>query len=118
MVEWAVKYTATDSKKGYIFLHDARLYWPALQAHTLDQAFDFWKAIRDGQVPTLWLRAQNGWPFSTRWLDRAESFLGTLGTIRTLEGSHHFHADPETVDSVAATILDHLVKFHQTRTAG
>ncbi len=104
MVLWA----SEPTEGGWIFRHDPRLYWPALQAHTLEQAFDFWKSLRDHQVPTLWLRAEYGWPFSSKWLDRAETFLGSLGTVQTLPGSHHFHADPETVERVAATIIQNL----------
>jgi pimeloyl-ACP methyl ester carboxylesterase len=116
MVEWALEpATATtimngEDDGGWTFRHDPRLHWPALQAHTLEQAFDFWKSLQTGKVPTLWLRAEHGWPYSTKWLDRAEAYLGeNLITIRTLEGSHHFHADPETVDAVAATILEHFI---------
>lgn len=115
MVVWALERTKRDSddnNEGWRFRHDPRLYWPALQAHTLDQAFDFWKSLRDHQVPTLWLRADDGWPFSKKWLDRAETFLGSLGIVKTLPGSHHFHADPETVGVVTETILEHLTVKH------
>jgi hypothetical protein len=105
MVTWAL----VEVEGGWQFRHDPRLYWPALQVHILEQAFDFWKSIRDGGVPTLWLRAKDGWPFSSKWLDRAEAFLGSLGTTILLPGSHHFHLDPDTVDSVAACILEHVL---------
>lgn len=104
MVQWAVD----KVPGGWQFRHDPRLYWPALQSHTLEQAFDFWTSIRNGKVPTLWLRARDGWPFSTKWLDRAEAFLGDIGTTIRLPGSHHFHLDPDTVDSVATCILKHV----------
>jgi pimeloyl-ACP methyl ester carboxylesterase len=113
MVTWAIMDRNND-QGGWEFRHDSRLYWPALQAHTLEQAFDFWKSLREGHVPTLWLRAEDGWPFSNKWLDRAETFLGSLGTIRTLPGSHHFHADADTVDHVVDTILENLIAFPPT----
>ena len=120
MVVWALEPavvaigpSSSSSPLGWEFRHDSRLYWPALQAHTLEQAFDFWKSLRN--VPTLWLRAQDGWPFSKKWLDRAETFLGPLATIQTLPGSHHFHSDPDTVDQVATTIAEYLVSSLQSK---
>ena len=111
LVRWALVPVAMGSSGsgGWQFRHDPRLSWSAsLQAFTLEQAFDFWKALREGGVPTLWLRAQDGWPFSSKWLDRAESYLGSLVTTIVLPGSHHFHLDPETVDSVADCVLEHV----------
>lgn len=105
MVVWALE---PIQGGGWTFRHDPRLYWPALQTHTLEQAFDYWRVLRERQVPILWLRAECGWPFSKKWLDRAENYLGLLLTVRTLPGSHHFHADPETVIQVANTILENL----------
>ena len=118
LVRWALVPVAVDSdssgsSSGWQFRHDPRLSWSAsLQAFTLEQAFDFWKSIREGCVPTLWLRAQDGWPFSPKWLDRAETFLGSLVTTIVLPGSHHFHLDPETVDSVADCVIHHVLLNH------
>lgn len=101
MVEWALEEEPTSG--GFQFRHDPRLHWPALQTPTLEQILEFCTL----RVPTLWLRARDGWPFpSQSILEQTESYFEG---IQTLEGSHHFHADPETVDTVVASILERLV---------
>jgi pimeloyl-ACP methyl ester carboxylesterase len=90
---------------GFQFRHDPRLLWAPLHLHTIEQIDGF---FRDISCRTLWLRAESGWPYPTKLLDRAEAIL--LPELRVLPGSHHFHADPDTAEQVALTILEALLR--------
>jgi pimeloyl-ACP methyl ester carboxylesterase len=105
MVQWAVVQSEDGAAGGFQFRHDARLQWLPIQLHTLEQVDGYWKNL---SCPTLWLRAEYGWPYAQKWLDRAEAILGDKGTVVVLPGSHHFHADPETADAVVDTILNYV----------
>lgn len=115
IVEWALVPVQTPNGVGWQFRHDPRMHWTLLQSHTLGQAFDYWKNIRHGRVATLWLRAEHGWPFHTKFLARTEYYLEDLVTVRILKGSHHFHADPEDVDDVAKVVVENI--FQRVKTA-
>lgn len=88
------------------FRHDPRFNLAPLQLNTMEQVDVYWSQIR---AKTLWLRAVDGWPYPAAFTERAEAILGNLGTVEFLPGSHHFHADPETADTVGRSVMDFIV---------
>jgi pimeloyl-ACP methyl ester carboxylesterase len=94
-----------DEQQPVQFIHDPRLHLPPLMLNTMEQVDVYWKQV---QCPTLWLRADDGWPFPKAMLDRAEQHL-TLGHVQYLPGSHHFHADPDSADAVAHAIWRNIL---------
>jgi pimeloyl-ACP methyl ester carboxylesterase len=86
------------------FRHDPRLQWPSLQYMTPEQVDAVYEDI---QCPTALILAQDGWPFSP---ERMQASLDRLRPVlyKTLPGSHHFHADPETAESVAKKVVSFL----------
>jgi pimeloyl-ACP methyl ester carboxylesterase len=89
---------------GLTFRHDPRLQWPAIQYMTADQNEAIYKAITS---PTALLLAKDGWPFDELSNQKTIDLLGPQ-VFKTLEGSHHFHADPETSDLVADQVIEFL----------
>jgi pimeloyl-ACP methyl ester carboxylesterase len=89
---------------GIQFRHDPRLQWPSLQYFSYEQTEAVYQDI---QCPTALVMAESGWPFDEAALQR---MLGLLkpAMVEKLPGSHHFHADPETADSVTARVLSFL----------
>jgi len=89
--------------EGVQFRHDPRLQWPSLQYFTIEQTEALYKDI---QCPTALLLAENGWPFDAERHQRTLDLLQPV-LFKTLPGSHHFHADPDTADAV----VDEVAKF-------
>ena len=91
------------TKEGVQFRHDPRLQWPSLQYFTVEQTEALYQDI---QCPTALLLAEKGWPFDA---ERHQRTLDLLQPVlhKTLPGSHHFHADPDTADAV----VDEVAKF-------
>jgi len=97
MVERA---TVQVDSGGFQFRHDARLQWPSLQYMTDEQVEGLY---RDVTCPVCLLLAENGWPVDeTRKEAAAKKLQPTV--FKTLPGSHHFHADPDTADAVAKEV--------------
>jgi pimeloyl-ACP methyl ester carboxylesterase len=92
-----------EHPQGVSFRHDPRLQWPSLQYLTHEQVEALWKDI---QCPTCLLLATNGWPFDTKSFDICKTLLQPTH-FETLDGSHHFHRDPET----AGPVIDQVVAF-------
>jgi pimeloyl-ACP methyl ester carboxylesterase len=90
--------------KGVQFRHDPRLQWPSLQFFTQDQTDGVY---RDIQCPTALITAVHGWPFSEEIRNRTLELLKPVHQI-TLPGSHHFHMDPDTAQSVVAQAAQFL----------
>lgn len=86
------------------FRHDQRLHWPSLHYFTHDQVNAIY---RDVQCPVCLLYAVDGWPSPDA--GNVESFEAILKPVvnKQLPGSHHFHADPDTVEAV----IDEIVRF-------
>jgi pimeloyl-ACP methyl ester carboxylesterase len=99
-----VKRGSVSVGEGVRFCHDARLQWPSLQYFTTEQTEALYKDI---QCPTALILAKSGWPFDE---DRQNRTLELLRPVHytTLAGSHHFHADPDTAESVAQEVLRFL----------
>jgi pimeloyl-ACP methyl ester carboxylesterase len=115
-----------DSTSGaLVFRHDARLQWPSIQYWTADMNRIMY---RDMQTPTCLLLAHDGWPLQTpttpasKKADRKDhdddssmlSFDAMMELLQpqvfeTLPGSHHFHADPDSVDAVADRVVQFLL---------
>jgi hypothetical protein len=51
--------------------------------------------------------AEDGWPVDS-WSQSAVNDLLKPCHMKLLKGSHHFHADPDTVGDVAAEIVTFL----------
>jgi pimeloyl-ACP methyl ester carboxylesterase len=100
--------TTTDPTSiiGYKFRHDARLLWPSLQYLSSDQ-IDY--IMKEVEAPVCILSAEDGYPFEKDRIDRAIQNLKPK-ICKTLPGSHHLHADPDTADAVVDTIYDFLKK--------
>jgi pimeloyl-ACP methyl ester carboxylesterase len=89
---------------GYKFRHDTRLLWPSLQYLSSDQ-IDY--IMKEVEAPVCILSAEDGYPFEKDRIDRAIQNLKPK-IYKTLPGSHHLHADPDTADAVVDTIYDFL----------
>jgi pimeloyl-ACP methyl ester carboxylesterase len=89
---------------GLQFRHDPRLQWPSLQFFSYEQTEAVYQDI---QCPTALVMAESGWPFGDAELERMLTLLKPA-MVEKLPGSHHFHADPETADSVTAKVLQFL----------
>ena len=87
------------------FRHDPRLQWPSLQYFTREQVDAIFANV---QCPVCLIIAEDGWPFGSR---ERESVVRLLkpAHMKTLPGSHHFHADNDTFEAVyreVATFLE------------
>jgi hypothetical protein len=96
-----------DNSRPVTFRHDPRLQWPSLQYYTREQVEAFYSDVCDSNVPVLILMAEDGWPVDS-WSQSAVNDLLKPCHMKLLKGSHHFHADPDTVGDVAAEIVTFL----------
>ena len=85
------------------FRHDSRYAWPSIQYMTWPQSEGIFKVI---EADTCLLIAEDGYPFKPDHMEQATGLLQPK-LMRTLSGSHYFHADPETAD----TVVDSIMKF-------
>jgi pimeloyl-ACP methyl ester carboxylesterase len=92
---------------GLQFCHDPRLYWPSQQYFTDEQTDAVYQDI---QCPTALLLAVDGWPFDEARMQKTLELLQPV-VYTTLPGSHHFHADPESMESVAIQVVEFLREF-------
>jgi len=92
-----------------VFRHDPRLQWPSLQYYTREQVGAFMTDVRSSGVPVCFLWAADGWPVDA-WAEGAVRDVLRPGRLRRLGGSHHFHADPDTVGAVAAEVVAFLTE--------
>ena len=92
-----------------VFRHDPRLQWPSLQYYTREQVGAFMADVRSSGVPVCFLWAADGWPVDA-WAEGAVRDVLRPGRLRRLGGSHHFHADPDTVGPVAAEVVAFLTE--------
>jgi hypothetical protein len=89
---------------GLSFVHDPRLLWPSVQFCTDEQVEGLYDDI---QCPTAILLSVDGWPFDPERHQRALDRLKPV-VHKTLPGSHHFHADPDTVEAVVEEVAAFL----------
>ena len=90
---------------GLQFIHDPRLLWPSVQYFTDEQVEALYEDI---QCPTALLLSVDGWPFDETKHQRALDILKPV-VFKTLAGSHHFHADPDTADAVVDEVASFLL---------
>jgi pimeloyl-ACP methyl ester carboxylesterase len=102
--EMILRGSAIDNEGRVRFLHDPRLRWPSAHYFTAEQTEALY---RDIQCPTCLLRAEDGWPVEEEKTKRLMQMLKPK-VMKTLPGSHHFHADPNTAGAVAEEIIKFL----------
>jgi pimeloyl-ACP methyl ester carboxylesterase len=108
-LEMVQRATITVNGGGVQFRHDPRLQWPSLLYMTDEQVEGLYSDI---QCPVCLLLAEDGWPMDKT---RKEVTMSRLQPVvfKTLAGSHHFHADPETADVVAEQVKAFLQQTHE-----
>ena len=99
--------TSSSDDMPVTFRHDPRLQWPSLQYYTREQVEAFYNDVFKSNIPVMILTAEDGWPVDS-WSQRAVHDILKPYTVKALRGSHHFHADPDTVGGVASEIVKFL----------
>lgn len=99
--------TNDDGNRPVSFRHDPRLQWPSLQYYTREQVEAFYTDVCNSNVPVSILMAEDGWPVDS-WSQLAVNNILKPSRMKLLKGSHHFHADPDTVGDVASEIVSFL----------
>jgi len=90
-----------------VFRHDPRLQWPSLQYYTREQVEAFFNDIHTSGIPVCFLYAADGWPVD-KWGEEMLTNVLKPGYLKKLSGSHHLHADPDSVNAVAKEIVKFL----------
>eukprot|EP00579_Thalassiosira_antarctica_P030666 CAMPEP_0202027436 /NCGR_PEP_ID=MMETSP0905-20130828/61465_1 /ASSEMBLY_ACC=CAM_ASM_000554 /TAXON_ID=420261 /ORGANISM="Thalassiosira antarctica, Strain CCMP982" /LENGTH=399 /DNA_ID=CAMNT_0048590947 /DNA_START=52 /DNA_END=1251 /DNA_ORIENTATION=- len=90
--------------EAVVFRHDPRLQWPSLQYYTREQVEAFFRDVNTSNIPVCFLWAADGWPVDA-WSENVVKDVLKPGYSKRLSGSHHFHADPDSVDAVANEIV-------------
>jgi len=93
-----------DPSTPVAFRHDPRLQWPSLQYYTREQVESFYRQVAH---PVCLLTAEDGWPVDARAEEAVREVLRPDCAER-LKGSHHFHADPDTVGEVVERVRKFL----------
>ena len=96
-----------DDNCPVTFRHDPRLQWPSLQYYTREQVDAFYNDVCSSGIPVSILMAEDGWPVDS-WSQSAVKDKLKPRQLKVLKGSHHFHADPDTVQEVASEIVSFL----------
>ncbi|KAL7532156.1 hypothetical protein ACHAWF_004029 [Thalassiosira exigua] len=92
-----------------VFRHDPRLQWPSLQYYTREQVEAFFHDVHASGIPVCFLWAADGWPVDA-WAENAVKNIMKPKYLKRLSGSHHFHADPDSVSPVAQEIAEFIEK--------
>ena len=88
-------------------MHDPRLQWPSLQCYTRELAEAFFRDVQTLNIPVCFLYAADGWPADS-WAEGVIQNVLKPVHFKRLSGSHHFHADPDSVASVAQETVSFL----------
>lgn len=100
--------SASDlSSESVVFIHDPRLQWPSLQYYTREQVEAFYRDVHSSRIPVCCLAATDGWPVES-WAENLVTNVLKPVYLQKLSGSHHFHADPDSVHAVAKDVLAFL----------
>ena len=99
--------SSSENKEAVVFVHDSRLQWPSLQYYTREQVEAFYRDVHASQIPVCCLVATDGWPVES-WAENLVKNVLKPAHLKKLSGSHHFHADPDTVHAVADNVLAFL----------
>jgi len=100
-----------NDNEAVVFRHDPRLQWPSLQYYTREQVEAFMRDVRTSTVPTCFLSAADGWP-TDAWIESVVKDELQPVHLKQLSGSHHFHADPDTVGAVAREVVAFINELH------
>jgi pimeloyl-ACP methyl ester carboxylesterase len=95
---------ASPDGVGYQFRHDTRLLWPSIQYLMPEQVEHMMKAV---ECPVCLIAAEDGWPFKSGLVETSLQVLDPA-IYKTLPGSHHLHADPETAEPVLDVVYDFI----------
>jgi len=106
-VDAPVTSNSSDDNRPVTFRHDPRLQWPSLQYYTREQVEALYTDVCNSNVPVSILMAEDGWPVDS-WSQSAVKDILKPSRMKLLKGSHHFHADPDTVGDVASEIVSFL----------
>ncbi len=96
--------SSSKNKEAVVFVHDSRLQWPSLQYYTREQVEAFYRDVHASQIPVCCVTATDGWPVES-WAENLVTNVLKPVYLKKLSGSHHFHADPDTVNAVAEHVL-------------
>ncbi|KAL3934349.1 MAG: hypothetical protein SGARI_003424 [Bacillariaceae sp.] len=89
------------------FLHDQRLKWPSMLSLTDEHVEQIYRDVAASPASSCILLAQDGMPFPPASINRLKELMQPK-VVKTLPGSHHFHADPDSAGSVTDTIVGFL----------
>jgi hypothetical protein len=89
---------AADKAAGWVFRHDPKIKGPSPLLFSDSQAHEFPAAIA---APVLLIIAEQGWPRPADVIQARMRCVRDL-EVRTLPGSHHLHADPDTAPAGCA----------------
>jgi pimeloyl-ACP methyl ester carboxylesterase len=109
LVSRAVVSSSDSSSEAVTFRHDPRLQWPSLQYFTREQVEACYHDIHDAKVPVCLLVANDGYPVDSI-SEKAIREILQPSFVKKLSGSHHFHADPDSVGPV----VNEIVQFMNT----
>jgi pimeloyl-ACP methyl ester carboxylesterase len=105
-----VKRASSVREDGQLeFLHDQRLKWPSMLWLTDEHVNQIYQDVDVSPTCACVLLAKDGMPFPPAWISRLRELMHPT-VLETLPGSHHFHADPDTVGAVVDTIVDFLAQ--------
>ena len=99
-----------NDNEAVVFRHDPRLQWPSLQYYTREQVEAFMRDVRTSTVPTCFLSAADGWP-TDAWIESVVKDELQPVHLKQLSGSHHFHADPDTVGAVTREVVAFIIEL-------
>jgi len=99
--------SSSPSSESIVFRHDPRLQWPSLQYYTREQVEAFYHDVHASRIPVCCLSATDGWPVEA-WAENLVKDVLNPVYRKQLSGSHHFHADPDSVYAVAENVLAFL----------
>ena len=98
---------STNKGEAVTFRHDPRLQWPSLQYFTREQVEACYLDIQEAKVPVCLLVAEDGYPVDSLSEKAIHDILQPCYFER-LGGSHHFHADPDSVDDVVREVVQFM----------
>ena len=109
LVSRAVVPSSDSNSEAVIFRHDPRLQWPSLQYFTREQVEACYHDLHEANVPVCVLVADDGYPIDSL-SEKAIREILRPSVVKKLSGSHHFHADPDTVGPIVTEIVQFMSK--------
>ena len=98
---------SSNEGEAVTFRHDPRLQWPSLQYFTREQVEACYLDIQESKVPVCLLMAEDGYPVDSLSEKAIKDILQPC-YFEKLGGSHHFHADPDSVDDVVREVVQFM----------